>query len=73
MITRQYIGSFYRAAVPQDIIEGSPTPGTWGVPSAVLEPDSCDPLVFFKNHSIIFGEVYTHCINPCSILTFGCD
>jgi hypothetical protein len=48
-------GSFYRAAVPQDILQGSPNPANWGVPSAALEPGRCDPLKFFVNHSMIFG------------------
>jgi hypothetical protein len=48
-------GSFYRAAVPKDIVEGSPDPSQWGPPSAALEPTNCDLQKYFVNHSIIFG------------------
>jgi len=66
------IWSFYRAAVPQDIVEGSPTPERWGTPSAVLEPDSCDPLAFFKNHSIIFDITFCGDWAGNSYATSGC-
>jgi hypothetical protein len=49
-------GSFYRAAVPQDIVEGTPDPSNWGLPVAELSPQGCDPLQYFANHSIVFGE-----------------
>lgn len=49
-------GSFYRAAIPKDITEGSPDPSQWGNPSAALESTGCNPLEFFYNHSIVFGE-----------------
>jgi hypothetical protein len=48
-------GSFYRAAVPQDVLQGNPNPLLWGIPSAWLDPSGCNPLTFFANHSIIFG------------------
>ena len=47
--------SFYRAAIPDDINAGSPNPSGWGKPVAFLSPDSCDPIKYFTNHSIIFG------------------
>jgi hypothetical protein len=50
-----HLGSFYRAAVPQDIVRGEPNPSLWGVPSAALDPADCDPMKYFVNHSIIFG------------------
>jgi hypothetical protein len=50
-------GNFYRAAIPLDITDGqSPDPSTWGEPAAQLAPSGCDPLKFFANHSIIFGQ-----------------
>ncbi|KAF8898715.1 glycoside hydrolase family 16 protein [Infundibulicybe gibba] len=52
------VWSFYRAAIPQDIIDGSPTPDTWGIPSAALDPSGCNPLKFFVNHSIIFDITF---------------
>ncbi|KAI6047619.1 glycoside hydrolase family 16 protein [Pisolithus marmoratus] len=48
--------SFYRAAVPQDIVNGLPDPSTWGEPVAALIPNSCNITQFFANHSIIFGD-----------------
>lgn len=50
-------GNFYRAAIPQDITDGqSPNPSTWGKPGAELSPIGCNPISFFSNHSIIFGQ-----------------
>lgn len=49
-------GSFYRAAVPQDVIAGRPDPSSWGQPVAALDPSGCDPIANFVNHSIVFGE-----------------
>ena len=49
-------GSFYRAAVPQDIVNGQPDPTNWGTPVAALAPDACDPISNFVNHSIVFGK-----------------
>lgn len=52
---RVRLGSFYRAAVPADVLEGSPNPSTWGEPVAMLDPSGCDPIANFVNHSIVFG------------------
>ncbi len=52
----RHAGSFYRAAVPQDILISQPNPNNWGVPVALLEPGGCDPISNFVNHSIVFGE-----------------
>ena len=49
-------GSFYRAAVPQDVVNGEPDPSSWGEPVAALDPSGCDPIANFVNHSIVFGE-----------------
>ncbi|CAA7268521.1 unnamed protein product [Cyclocybe aegerita] len=49
------VWSFFRAAVPKDIGEGTPNPSEWGLPSAVLSSSMCDIPRFFKNHAIIFG------------------
>lgn len=49
-------GSFYRVAIPKDVIEGTPNPSGWGAPSAVLEPSDCNLGQFFANHSIVFGK-----------------
>ncbi|TRM66340.1 glycoside hydrolase family 16 protein [Schizophyllum amplum] len=36
----------------------SPNPSTWGTPVAMLSPDSCDPISYFTNHSIIFDITF---------------
>jgi hypothetical protein len=51
-----FVGSFYRAAIPQDILSGAPDPSNWGVPVAFLDPSQCDPSKYFVNHSLIFGK-----------------
>jgi len=66
------VWSFYRAAIPQDIIDGSPTPDTWGIPSAALDPSGCDPLKFFVNHSIIFDITFCGDWAGNSYATSGC-
>lgn len=60
-------GSFYRAAVPQDIVKGIPDPSNWGLPVAELWPQGCDPLTYFANHSIVFGK-YIHLLSHCTRL-----
>lgn len=50
-------GSFYRKAIPKDITDGAPQPGNWGPPSAALDRFLCDPLAFFKNHTIILSAL----------------
>lgn len=55
-IAHAHAGSFYRAAVPQDVLNGQPNPSSWGEPVAMLAPDGCDPITNFVNHSIVFGE-----------------
>jgi hypothetical protein len=52
----EYKGSFYRVAIPEDVIDGTPNPSRWGAPSAVLEASDCNIGQFFANHSIIFGK-----------------
>jgi hypothetical protein len=71
------VWNFYRAAVPQDIADGSPDPSNWGKPAAQLSPTGCDLSKYFTNHSIIFditfcgdwaGTSYadTTCAGTCS-------
>lgn len=59
-------GSFYRVAVPQDIVNGTPNPSSWGAPSAVLEASHCNLGQYFANHSIVFGKstrhVWVYCV-----------
>ncbi|THU79503.1 hypothetical protein K435DRAFT_810669 [Dendrothele bispora CBS 962.96] len=44
----------FRAAVPAEIVRGTPNPSQWGSLVA-LEPGDCDPMKNFGNHSIVFG------------------
>ncbi|KAF7339449.1 Glycoside hydrolase family 16 protein [Mycena sanguinolenta] len=64
--------SFYRSAIPNDITINSPDPSNWGVPVAALAPDSCDPLTFFVNHSIIFDITFCGDWAGNSYATSGC-
>jgi len=67
------VWSFYRAAVPQDIISGNPSPSGWGVPVAQLAPTDCGPLSnFFINHSIIFDITFCGDLAGNSYATSGC-
>ncbi|KZT02744.1 glycoside hydrolase family 16 protein, partial [Laetiporus sulphureus 93-53] len=52
------VWSFYRAAIPQDITDGQPTPSTWGEPVAFLDASGCNPITNFVNHSIIFDITF---------------
>jgi hypothetical protein len=49
-------GSFYRAAIPKDVVAGNPNPSGWGLPSARLHASQCDIRKYFGNHSIVFGQ-----------------
>ncbi|KAK0208339.1 glycoside hydrolase family 16 protein [Desarmillaria ectypa] len=64
--------SFYRAAIPGDINDGSPNPSNWGVPVASLDPANCNPLEFFVNHSIIFDITFCGDWAGNSYATSGC-
>ncbi|THH02876.1 hypothetical protein EW026_g16 [Hermanssonia centrifuga] len=66
------VWSFYRAAVPQDIIDGVPSPSSWGIPVAVLEPSGCDPITNFVNHSIVFDITFCGDWAGNSYATSGC-
>lgn len=52
------IWSFYRAAIPEDVIAGTPVPATWGPPSAILGPAKCNITKFFHNHTIVFDITF---------------
>ncbi|CAA7265779.1 unnamed protein product [Cyclocybe aegerita] len=52
------VWSFYRAAVPRDIVDGTPNPSEWGIPSARLHSSQCDIGKYFANHSIIFDITF---------------
>ncbi|KAH9946640.1 glycoside hydrolase family 16 protein [Amylocystis lapponica] len=66
------VWSFYRAAVPADVVSGEPTPSTWGVPVAVLEPSGCNPITNFVNHSIVFDITFCGDWAGNSYATSGC-
>ncbi|KAH7100256.1 concanavalin A-like lectin/glucanase domain-containing protein [Auriculariales sp. MPI-PUGE-AT-0066] len=48
---------FYRATVPQDIVQGNPKPTyqNWGRPSASLSNLNCDLKKYFRKHAIIIN------------------
>jgi len=52
------VWSFYRAAVPEDIVTGIPDPAGWGLPVAELGSEGCNTLEYFVNHSIIFDITF---------------
>ena len=62
-------GSFYRAAVPQDIVNSQPNPDNWGIPVAALAPQGCNPITNFVNHSIVFGRQFLRALLPLSLTT----
>ncbi|PPQ69732.1 hypothetical protein CVT24_001318, partial [Panaeolus cyanescens] len=65
--------SFFRAAIPQDILDGTPTPSTWGIPSATLLNSSlCDIPTFFQSHRIIFDITFCGQWAGASYATSGC-
>ncbi|CAK5280537.1 unnamed protein product [Mycena citricolor] len=64
--------SFYRSAIPGDILAGSPNPANWGPPVAALAPASCDPITNFVNHSIIFDITFCGDWAGNSYATSGC-
>ncbi|KDQ63731.1 glycoside hydrolase family 16 protein [Jaapia argillacea MUCL 33604] len=66
------VWSFYRAAVPTDIVSGSPDPSTWGKPVATLEPAGCNPITNFVNHSIVFDITFCGDWAGNSYATSGC-
>ncbi|KAF9241361.1 glycoside hydrolase family 16 protein [Melanogaster broomeanus] len=51
-----FVRSFYRAAIPQDIVQGLPDPSNWGEPVAELAASGCNITQYFANHSIVFGD-----------------
>ncbi|KAF9453795.1 glycoside hydrolase family 16 protein [Macrolepiota fuliginosa MF-IS2] len=66
------VWSFYRTAIPKDITDGVPHPDNWGPPSAALDPSQCDPLAFFKNHTIILNITFCGDWAGNSYTTSGC-
>ncbi|KIM29503.1 glycoside hydrolase family 16 protein [Serendipita vermifera MAFF 305830] len=45
---------FYRSAIPEDILEGTPNPASWRLPSASLSNLGCDIDRYFMNQMLIF-------------------
>lgn len=65
--------SFYRAAIPQDILAGTPNPSGWGTPASKLVPTNCNPLSnFFANMSIVFDMTFCGDWAGNSYATSGC-
>ncbi|KAH7930995.1 glycoside hydrolase family 16 protein [Leucogyrophana mollusca] len=66
------VWSFYRAAIPQDIVQGEPNPSNWGQPVASLSPMGCNVTQYFANHSIIFDITFCGDWAGNSYATSGC-
>ncbi|KAI0257529.1 glycoside hydrolase family 16 protein [Lactifluus subvellereus] len=66
------VWNFYRVAIPDDILSGTPNPANWPKPTATLEPAGCDPLKYFRNHSIIFDITFCGDWAGNSYATSGC-
>ncbi|OAX42990.1 glycoside hydrolase family 16 protein [Rhizopogon vinicolor AM-OR11-026] len=66
------VWSFYRAAVPQDIVQGEPEPSNWGEPVAALSNQSCNITQYFANHSIVFDITFCGDWAGNSYATSGC-
>ncbi|GJE86093.1 glycoside hydrolase family 16 protein [Phanerochaete sordida] len=66
------VWSFYRQAVPADIVQGEPSPDQWGPPVAALSPTACDPIANFVNHSIVFDITFCGDWAGNSYATSGC-
>jgi len=65
--------SFYRAAIPQDILAGTPNPSGWGTPAAELSPKNCTPLSnYFINMSMVFDITFCGDWAGNSYATSGC-
>jgi len=66
------VWSFYRAAVPADVVNGQPDPSNWPEPDAALDPAGCDPVANFVNHSIVFDITFCGDWAGNSYVTSGC-
>ncbi|KAF9043030.1 glycoside hydrolase family 16 protein [Panaeolus papilionaceus] len=67
------VWSFFRAAIPQDILDGTPTPSAWGVPSAtLLNSSSCDIPSYFQSHRIVFDITFCGQWAGASYASSGC-
>ncbi|KAH7883608.1 concanavalin A-like lectin/glucanase domain-containing protein [Phlebopus sp. FC_14] len=66
------VWSFYRAAIPQDIVQGLPNPSNWGEPVAELASSGCNITQYFANHSIVFDITFCGDWAGNSYATSGC-
>jgi len=66
------VWSFYRAAIPKDIIAGTPNPSLWGAPSATLLDTLCNITNFFWDHEIVFDITFCGQWAGNSYATSGC-
>ncbi|EIW84558.1 glycoside hydrolase family 16 protein [Coniophora puteana RWD-64-598 SS2] len=66
------VWSFYRSAVPADIVSGEPNPSGWGEPVAALSSEGCELSNYFMNHSIIFDITFCGDWAGNSYATSGC-
>ncbi|KAF9484920.1 glycoside hydrolase family 16 protein [Pholiota conissans] len=66
------VWSFFRAAIPNDVTQGTPNPSLWGPPSAMLKNTQCDIPKFFANHQIVFDITFCGDWAGNSYATSGC-
>jgi len=66
------VWSFYRAAIPKDIIAGTPNPSLWGAPSATLLNTQCNITNYFWSHAIVFDITFCGQWAGNSYTTSGC-
>jgi hypothetical protein len=52
------VWSFFRAAIPADVTAGTPSPSSWGAPSAMLRNTQCDITKYFAWHVIVFDITF---------------
>jgi hypothetical protein len=52
------VWSFFRAAIPADVMAGTPSPSSWGAPSAMLKNTQCNIGKYFAWHSIVFDITF---------------
>ncbi|KAF9484359.1 glycoside hydrolase family 16 protein [Pholiota conissans] len=66
------VWSFFRAAIPTDVTQGTPNPSLWGPPSATLRNTTCDIENNFINHTIVFDITFCGDWAGNSYATSGC-
>lgn len=67
------VWSFYRAAIPKDLLNGTPNPSSWSTPSATLDSAGCNPISqYFNKQSVVFDITFCGDWAGNSYATSGC-